>query len=73
MMLMWNEENGLPVVTDDYYALGEFETAVLADFNEDADRIDEKYRSGADSSEYRTVSADEERQTGIDAMSIQWK
>lgn len=52
--MMLTEENirNLPVISeeeDEYYAPGEFEAAVLADFNEEADRIDEKYRHRGDS------------------------
>ena len=52
MILTEEDIKNLPVISeeeDDYYAPGEFEAAVLADFNEEADRIDEFYRSRADS------------------------
>ena len=58
MLLTEEDIKNLPVISeeeDDFYAPGEFEAAVLADFNEEADRIDEKYRSRADSLEGRTV------------------
>ena len=56
MLLTEEDIKNLPVISeeeDDFYAPGEFEAAVLADFNEEADRIDEKYRSRADSPEDR--------------------
>ncbi len=52
MVLTDDDMNNLPVITeeeDDYYAPGEFEAAVLSDFNKEADRIDEKYRHRDDS------------------------
>lgn len=66
MLLTEEDIKNLPVISeeeDDFYAPGEFEAAVLADFNEEADRIDEKYRSRADSLEDRTVSLDEFRES----------
>lgn len=51
-MLTEEDIRNLPAITeeeDDYYAPGEFEAAVLADFNEEADLIDEKYRHRGDS------------------------
>lgn len=51
MILTEEDIKNLPVISeeeDDFYAPGEFEAVVLADFNEEADRIDEKYRSRAD-------------------------
>ena len=62
MLLTEEDIKNLPVISeeeDDFYAPGEFEAAVLADFNEEADRIDEKYRSRADSLGDRAVSLDE--------------
>ena len=52
MLLTEEDIKKLPVISeeeDDFYAPGEFEAVVLADFNEEADRIDEKYRSRTDS------------------------
>lgn len=62
MLLTEEDIKNLPVISeeeDDFYAPGEFEAAVLADFNEEADRIDEKYRSRTDSLDDRTVSTGE--------------
>ena len=71
MILTEEDIKNLPIISeeeDDFYAPGEFEAAVLADFNEEADRIDEKYRSRADSLEDRTIPVEEFRQAGIDAI-----
>ena len=71
MILTEEDMRNLPAISkeeDDYYAPGEFEAAVLADFNEEADRIDEKYRSRADSLDDWTISVEEFRQAGIAAI-----
>ena len=46
-MLTKEEIEALPVIDEqegDFYAEGEFEAVVLADFNEEADRIDALYK-----------------------------
>lgn len=51
MILTEEDIKNLPVISeeDNFYAPGEFEATVLADFNKEADRIDEKYRHRAGS------------------------
>ncbi len=71
MLLTEEDIKNLPVISeeeDDFYAPGEFEAAVLSDFNEEADRIDEKYRSLNESLDDRTISVEEFRQAGIAAI-----
>lgn len=70
MILAEEDIKNLPIISeeeDDYYAPGEFEAAVLADFNEEADRIDEKYRSRAGSDDW-IDSIEKLSQTGDDAI-----